>query len=547
MPEAFTLSQAAWALLDLLQEQLGVSVEVLDTNLRPLMPAGFGDAAAAADHAAVAGETAKSLRSGEIRIDRSTGRSIGIFPIRVARQVAGALVISRKRTWPDTSGAEVNIERAGHIVRTALESDISLNKQLVDARYRTRRAHGILRFLAQLGAMEAERELMNAVIQAASVWFDVDCRIYERQPDGSFALAATLPGAEQRHAVARIDKTRAEKLISSRRFASGGDLEDLGLIGRKEEVLVLPIGAPTPDWLMILAGSIDQDVEVTLAAIAGVLGGKVQARERARIETWQQRLASVMDENGRTPERVLLKLLEMLAADVDATEARISLVCGESERVLAALAPAAPPTDQPAVSPPDLSESDRHVATVELPSGARVRVTLRAGKSHREVSLQLASWVQALRPWLREAIGGLTTTPSLFDAAVEMTSFERRIQEEIERARRFNLGLGLVVIGGGATPRSLDPIVAAIRAELRASDLIGRIRGGQVAVLLVHSEPVGADSVVGRLRQRLGMLGAEVSVTDVSVGKATFSPDVMSADALIAQALRQVQRLEGRN
>ena len=547
MPEAFTLSQAAWALLDLLQEQLGVSVEVLDTNLRPLMPAGFGDAAAAADHAAVAGETAKSLRSGEIRIDRSTGRSIGIFPIRVARQVAGALVISRKRSWPDTSGAEVNIERAGHIVRTALESDISLNKQLVDARYRTRRAHGILRFLAQLGAMEAERELMNAVIQAASVWFDVDCRIYERQPDGSFALAATLPGAEQRHAVPRIDKTRAEKLISSRRFASGGDLEDLGLIGRKEEVLVLPIGAPTPDWLMILAGSIDQDVEVTLAAIAGVLGGKVQARERARIETWQQRLASVMDENGRTPERVLLKLLEMLAADVDATEARISLVCGESERVLAALAPAAPPTDQPAVSPPDLSESDRHVATVELPSGARVRVTLRAGKSHREVSLQLASWVQALRPWLREAIGGLTTTPSLFDAAVEMTSFERRIQEEIERARRFNLGLGLVVIGGGATPRSLDPIVAAIRAELRASDLIGRIRGGQVAVLLVHSEPVGADSVVGRLRQRLGMLGAEVSVTDVSVGKATFSPDVMSADALIAQALRQVQRLEGRN
>jgi hypothetical protein len=547
MPEPFTLSQPAWALLDLLQEQLGVSVEVLDTSLRPLLPAGLGDSAGAAEHPAVAGETVKSLRSGEIRIDRSTGRPIGIFPLRVARQVAGVLIISRGAGWQDAAGGEVSIERAGHLVRTALESDIGLHKQLVDARYRTRRAHGILRFLAQLGTMEGERELMNAVIQAAMVWFDADCRIYERQPDGSFALAATLPGAEQRTAAARLDRGRAEKLIASRRFSSGGDLEDLGLIGRKEEVLVLPIGTPASEWLMILAGSIDQDVEVTFVAIAGVLAGKVQARERARVDAWQQRLTTLIDENGRAPERVLLRLLEMLAGEMGATEARISLVSGESERVLAALAPAVPADPGTPAATPAPSEPDRHTATIEISHGTHVQITLASSEPRRAASLQLSSWVQALRPWLREAVTGLTTAASLFDVAVEMSSFERRIQEEIERARRFNLGLGLVVIGGaGLPPRSLDPIVSAMRAELRASDLIGRIRGGHVAVLLVHSEPLGAESVIGRLRQRLLLLGGESSVSEVHVGKATFTPEYTSADAFIGHALQHVQNVEFR-
>ncbi len=550
MPEPFTLSQPAWALLDLLQEQLGVSVEVRDTSLRPVVPAGLAESSAAAEHPGVAAEAVKSLRTGEIRIDRSTGRPIGIFPLRVARQVAGVLLISRRPASLDVAGApDVNIDRAGHLVRTALESDIGLHKQLADARYRTRRAHGILRFLAQLGTMEEERELMNAVIQAATVWFDADCRIYERQPDGSFALAAMLPGAEPRNAAPRLDRGRAEKLLASRRFTSGGDLEDLGFFGRKDEVLVLPVGVPAPDWLMILAGSIDQDVEVTFVAIAGVLAGKVQARERAQIEAWQQRLASLIDETGRAPERVLLRLLETLAANVGATEARISLVSRETERVLAALAPT-PPSDAeapPAGSTPEIA-GDRHTAVVEISPDTHVRITLTSGESRRTAAMQLASWVQALRPWVREAVAGITTTASLFDVAVEISSFERRIQEEIERARRFNLGLGLVVIGGAeAAPRSLDPIVAAVRTELRASDLIGRIRSGHVAVLLVHTEPVGAESVIGRLRQRLLMLAGETAVDEVHVGKATFSAECTSADAFIAQALRHVQSVELRN
>jgi hypothetical protein len=76
---------------------------------------------------------------------------------------------------------------------------------------------------------------------------------------------------------------------------------------------------------------------------------------------------------------------------------------------------------------------------------------------------------------------------------------------------------------------------------------MGRIRDGHVAVLLVHTEPSGADSVINRLRSRLGALDEGSTVSVVQVGKATFSPEVSSADALIAQALRHVQSFELRN
>jgi GGDEF domain-containing protein len=553
MPEPLNLSQPAWALLDMLQQQLDVSVEVLDSALRPLLP-GVGEAASAIDQPAVTAEILKSLRSGEARIDRTSGAPVGIFPLRVARQVAGVLIIARRapRQPEGQATPDVNIERAGHLARLALESDLALTSQLVEARHRTRRAHGILRFLAQLGTFRGEREVMNAVIQAATVWFDADCRIYERQHDGSFLLAAALPGAEQRPSGARIDKTRAEKLIASRRFSSGGDLEDLGLAGRRAEVLVLPVGDPEPEWLLILAGPIDQEIELTFAAIARVLAAELQSREVSRVDAWQQRLAGIPDDKRRAPERILLKLLEALATEVEAVSARVTLVSGGSERALAALGPPSAPSDSGA---PDTSMAAEAPATeltgiVEIAPETSVRISVSTLRPSRASMVQVSSWLKALQPWLREAVASLTSQASLFDVAVEVSSFERRIQEEVERAKRFNLGLGLVLIGGVDTPPgdiSFEPVVAAVRSELRASDLMGRIRGGQVAVVLVHAEPIGADSVVGRLRARLGTLAEETTVSAVQLGRATFSADCSSADALIARALQQAQSLELRN
>lgn len=551
MPEQLTLSQSAWTLLDMLQQQLGVTIEVLDMSMRPISPGLLPDVPSAIEEPRIAAETLKSLRTGELRIDRTTGVPVAIFPLRVAKQVAGCLVVSARPRGADEAPAAVNVEGAAHLVRSVLESDLALTSELAEARYRNRRVHGVLRFLAQLGGTGTEREVMSAVIQAATVWFDVDCRIYARQPDESYTLAAVLPGVERRTAGARLDSARVERLVASRRFPSGGDLDDLGLAGRREEVLVLPVGDPVaPEWLLILAGTIDQDVELTFAAIAKVLLGDLLARETARADAWRQRLAGLSGAPG-APERTLLAMLEALATEVGATAARVTLVSAGAERALAALGDVQEPGEGPAPAA-ELGGAEIYETSQPITADEQLRLSLASRRDRRDVAQQASSWMKALQPWLREAVARFADRTALFDeiaqvSFVEVSPFERRIQEEIERAKRFNLGLGLVLIApepGGPAGPALDPLLPAVRSELRASDLMGRIRGGVVAVLLVHAEPAGAESVITRIRHRLGELPEQVRVTTLQLGRAVFSPEFATADALIAEAQRQVQRFE---
>jgi hypothetical protein len=123
-------------------------------------------------------------------------------------------------------------------------------------------------------------------------------------------------------------------------------------------------------------------------------------------------------------------------------------------------------------------------------------------------------------------------------------AFERRIQDEVERAKRFNLGLSLIVIDaeqrnverGASIPELL---VDAVRPELRASDLLGQVRGGALAVLLVHTGVEGAESVSSRLRQRLRAFVSSTQLAAIRLGQAVFSADCQTGDALIQQALRR--------
>jgi hypothetical protein len=548
MPDQLNLSQSAWVLLDLLQQQLGVTLDVLDASMRPLTVSGGAGPTYVLDRPETVAEIARSMKTGEVRIERSGGAPVVILPLRVARQIVGCLLVSSPETRAGAveAAADARLEGAGHLARTALESDLTLTTQLADARYRTRRAHGILRFLLQLGTDgDNGPEMMNAIVQAAAVWFDIDCRIYEHQPDGSFVLASMLPGADQRGSAGRIDAARAEKLLASRRFSSAGDLEDLGLAGRRDEVLVLPVGTPAPRWLLVLTGTIDEEVERTFAAIARVVAGVLQARDSAGIDVWQQRLAEISDDVRRIPERVLPRLLEALASEVGATCARVTLRSGGAERALAALGCGASPGKAPKPSGEELSEH------VRISQESSINITLTTSRdTARRAAVELRRWTRALQPWLCEVALVLAAPVPLFEAPGALSPFESRIQEEVERAKRFNLGLGLVLIGAERGPTgdiALETLLAAVRPELRASDLLGRVRAGLGGVLLMHAEPVGADVVVDRLRQRLEALAPNAPVSVVQLGRAMFSADLASADALIAQALRQAQSVVLRN
>ena len=553
MPDQLQFSPAAWALLEMLQQQAGVSLEVVHVWLHPVRQASSGGFAGAIDEPGVAEEVLKAIRTGEVRVETANGMTFGVFPLRRAREVVGCLIVARRPSADSGAADRANdaniVERTGALARTALESDLVLNARVNESQALTRRLHGILRFLGQLGSYESERDVMHAVLQAATVWFDLDCRIYERQTDGSFLLAGTLPGAEQPATGARIDAVRAEQLLAARRYPSAGDLDDLGLTGRRDEVLVLPVGIRRPEWIILLAGALDPNVELTFSAIVRVLGAELQARDRARVEHWQERLDVTASAAQRVPEPVVQGLFEALVAEVGADGGRVTLMKSGAERLLAAIGSAPPNGSTPRPSDQNVSVL---ASTFPVSRLSELRMELWSQTAlGRSATMAAHAWGRAVRPWLAETIAGVQDVSARPEPVADVSTFERRIQEEVERAKRFHLGLGLVLIGPSSRNpedrNTLHALVEEIRPELRASDLLGPVRGDRMAVVLVHAATEGAESVAVRLRERLAALSAAVALRTVEMGKAVFSAECASADALISQALRHAQEWSLRN
>jgi GGDEF domain-containing protein len=133
-------------------------------------------------------------------------------------------------------------------------------------------------------------------------------------------------------------------------------------------------------------------------------------------------------------------------------------------------------------------------------------------------------------------------TAAILDVnAVGVPPFLTRIQEELERARRFDLRLSLILIDVHAPSEALVQLQDALKRELRGSDVTGAMGGTQVAALLTHTDALGLDNVVRRVRQRLADTAERLNVSGLKLGQAAFSPEVRTADALLELALRQAE------
>ena len=89
-----------------------------------------------------------------------------------------------------------------------------------------------------------------------------------------------------------------------------------------------------------------------------------------------------------------------------------------------------------------------------------------------------------------------------------------------------------------------------MRATLRSSDFLARLGGDEfVAVLPDAMEPPGVDALMRRLEQNLHAAlipELEDGETSASIGKALYSEDGTSADALLAAADRAMYAVKKR-
>lgn len=146
---------------------------------------------------------------------------------------------------------------------------------------------------------------------------------------------------------------------------------------------------------------------------------------------------------------------------------------------------------------------------------------------------------------LRALRGNARTVPQVsggIDAhAAPANGFEHRIHEEVERAKRFDLRLSLILLDVSAPVEDLARLKDTLRREVRGSDLLGTVGGRQLAALLTHTDEGGLQFAVQRLRRRVVDAARLLSISSITLGQAAFSPDCRTVDALLAQAARHAE------
>ncbi len=156
-------------------------------------------------------------------------------------------------------------------------------------------------------------------------------------------------------------------------------------------------------------------------------------------------------------------------------------------------------------------------------------------------------------------VGGASNRAQLTSQLVEMAAldsmtgclsrgaFNRRLSEEVDRARRYGRTFGLVMVdvdnlkrlndtaGHKAGDEALRSVAFGLRAAARASDVVGRLGGDEFAVLLPETDASDVETVLERLRSvRYGELDP-VPVT-LSLGSTVWSGPPDSAEAMFSRA-----------
>ena len=517
------LSASTWSVLDLLRLRFGVQLFVFDATLEPVVESGItpGAAEALMEEPGMRERARAVLATDDARTPRDANRAIRTVPLLVGREPLGVLVVtSPERHARDLGDDEIaTLDAAAQIGSAVIEQDLAQSRDLTQARETSRRFEGVLRFLRVLTQYATEAELMRGVVQAATLWFDVDCRIYVRTTPDAFSLFSALPGYSPRDLPSRLGVDRVREFAREGAVSAPSDLEELGWHVARGSALVLPFGTD-PEWLLVAGDVITQEVELTFGALTHVLGSALTRGAADRDARWRDRLAAVAPHGL---DRALRDLLRQLSIDLGGLGARLSIVDAGEAKTLAFAGDAG---------------AAHGTTTYELQFGRR-RLTLEAGHGAGgptfEQAATLRAWIRVIEPWLLGASAGERPV-----SESEAEVFERRIQDEVERAKRSNAGLGVVLVRPERTAGAevQEPLLNALRSASRASDLTGRVRDGMLAIVLIHSKSEGADSVVSRLRRRLKAAGAQVAVR---IGHAMFSPECASADALIRCALTDME------
>jgi len=522
-------------MLDQVRSEFGVEVEIVDANL-----AGAWSPEGQRQIRVLAGPELRSVGLGVLREGRSSvvsveGREYRMVPLRSNRSVLPTALLAMRvgAGAGEPARAAGDVEPWVEVLRGAIEADLSSHEEIDGERQQARAVRGALRFVTYLASATTERELAEAAIQAAAVWFDADARVYRRRPGGDYTLFASLPGAqvsvEGRH-LTGLD-LGGEPLVRAAHLA--------GWPGGRDGIVV-PIAAAGPaEWALVLLGTMPLDAEVTLEALGRVLGVQMERLALGRSDAIRQQFEDSLASADRALELTAMDVLRDLVAQTRGSGAALWVAQDDAARRMAAVGDAMSqsdpmPTDQ-------RSSATLQVRTLPLGAARTARLEVRT-RSEAPFEADVPQIVDAcgsvLRGWLAAAVRPEPAAAPLVLPG-SSSDFARRIEEELARAKRFDRDLAVVVVDPGARSwpaNATRKVVDVLRNELRGSDVLGLVGERRVVVLLIETHETAIGTVVDRLRQRLGRAMPDLKVPALQLGQAAFSRECATADALLSAA-----------
>ena len=522
--------------------RFGLEVEVLDAGLRSLYPDSTSELAQIIeDSPAVRRTLLDALAGGRAERLESDGAHYRFYPLRQAskrKQATGLLAIRRRNGDVDDAP---DAEPWSELARAIVETDLDSSEMLAGERSRSRQLAGTFRFIEFVTETPDEPSLSHALIHAAAIWYDVDARIYRRDLAGDFVLDSWLPGVTPDAASTRLTTHVLNGSTDSPRAVSAGIFGDAAIA---QDVLIVPLAQSSrPDWILVLIGNVPADAESMLRLVGRIGGGQFARFAERRSSEARNLFDAALADTARAPELIAVRVVHGVAQGIQAGGAVLSLTRKGLTRRIASVGTVA--GDGLSVPAEDVTTGDRITHVMALGGDDIAVLDLQAAPGRMfsiDDGIVAKASATALRTWLAGTLTSLDATAAILDvAAVAAPAFAARIQEELERARRFDLRLSLILVDVPARSDAMGQLHDALKRELRGSDVTGAMSGTQVAALLTHTDELGLDNVVRRVRQRLADAAERLNVSDLKLGQAAFSPEVRTADALLELALRQAQ------
>jgi len=174
-----------------------------------------------------------------------------------------------------------------------------------------------------------------------------------------------------------------------------------------------------------------------------------------------------------------------------------------------------------------------------------------------------AAILSGRRARLRASEVAAVTAAALLDSLTGVLNrggFLEAAERELSRARRYEHPMALAFVdvrglkavndseGHLAGDRLLKEVALMLRESARTHDIVGRIGGDELAVLLVEQSAEGASAMSDRVRAQIPAHRAALGLTtdwDVTIGAAAFPTDGDTVEQLLEAADRRLYEQRG--